>query len=285
MNNLLIKMENEIKSRGFSGKTLKSYTFHVTRFLSDVKIDPITISDSDMQSYFLNIGNFMDPLTVNIRISAVKFFFREILGRELTINYLKKPKRLPEVMMQDEIKRLLEVTTNEKHRLILEILYGCGLRVSEVVKLKKGDIRFDEGVVVVRDGKGSKDRIVTLPNLLKEKFIKYLSGKNVNDYVFESERGGNLSVKTIQEIIARSANRAGMQKRITPHTLRHSYATHLLEQGTDIRIIQKLLGHASTKTTEIYTHVSRGLIGNVRTPLDTLNDSVKNASSGYSKKT
>ena len=284
MDNLLIKLENEIKSRGFSIKTLRSYVFHVGRFLSDVKLDPEMLSDDEIQKYFLKIGNFMDPLTINLRISAVKFFYREILGREVMLNYLKKPKRLPEVLMKEEIRQLLNITTNTKHKLILEMLYGCGLRVSEVVKLRKNDIRFNEGVVVVRASKGNKDRIVTLPNSLKEK-LHFLEIKNENDYVFESERGGSLSIKTIQEVMAKSAKKAGIKKNVTPHTLRHSYATHLLEQGTDLRIIQKLLGHSSVKTTEIYTHVSRGLITNVLTPLDALNDSVKDANLAYSKKT
>lgn len=260
---LLNELENEIKSRGFSNKTLKSYIFHVGRFPSDVKTDPSMLSNNNIQSYFINLSDRIDPLTINLRISAVKFFYKEILGREIAINYMKRPNRLPEVMTREEIKRLFDATANVKHKLILEMLYGCGLRVSEVVKLKKNDIRFEEGIVIVKASKGNKDRIITLPNLLNKKLRDYLREKGEDDYVFESMRGGGLSIKTIQEIIAQSSRKAGIRKNITPHTLRHSYATHLLEQGTDIRIIQKLLGHSSTKTTERYTHVSRGLISNI----------------------
>lgn len=271
MNNLLIKLENEIKSRGFSGKTLKSYMFHVARFLSDVKIDPITISDSDIQSYFLNIGNFMDPLTVNLRISAVKFFYREILGREFILNYVKRPKKLPEVLTKEETVRILKSISNTKHRLMIETVYGCGLRVSEVVRLKKDDVRFEEGVLFVREGKGMKDRVINFPTSLSSRLENYLNSRSDNNpFVFDSSRGGHLSIKSVQKVLERAVKKAGIAKNVHVHTLRHSYATHLLEQGTDLRIIQRLLGHSDIKTTQIYTHVSTATIKNVKSPLDTL---------------
>ena len=271
MDNLFIKLENEIKSRGFSRKTLKSYMFHVGRFSSDVKIDPSTLSDNDVQRYFLNIGNFMDPLTVNLRISAVKFFYREVLRRELVLNYVKRPKRLPEVLTKEETVQILKSISNTKHRLMIEIVYGCGLRVSEVVRLKKEDVRFGEGVLFVREGKGMKDRAITLPASLSSRLENYLNYRSDNNpFVFDSSRGGHLSIKSVQKILEQAVKKAGIPKNVHVHTLRHSYATHLLEQGTDLRIIQKLLGHADIKTTQIYTHVSTATIKNVTSPLDTL---------------
>lgn len=271
MSLLLQKLENEIMSRGFSRKTLKSYMFHVGRFLSDVKADPDMIFDADIQKYFLNIGNFMDPLTVNLRISAVKFFYREILGRGLILNYVKRPKKLPEVLTKEETVRILRSISNTKHRLMIEAVYGCGLRVSEVVRLKKEDVRFEEGVLFVREGKGMKDRVITLPTSLSSRLENYLNSRSDNNpFVFDSSRGGNLSIKSVQKILEEAVKRAGITKNVHVHTLRHSYATHLLEQGTDLRIIQKLLGHADIKTTQIYTHVSTATIKNVTSPLDTL---------------
>lgn len=269
MNDLLSKLENEIRSRGFSGKTLRSYLFHVGRFLSDAKADPKSLTDRDIQNHFLKLGGFMDPLTVNLKLSAVKFFFREILGREIVVNYLKKPKRLPEVLTKDELSRLLSVTLNPKHKLILKLLYGCGLRVSEVVNLKKEDLRLSEGILIVRQSKGNKDRIVTIPNSIINDLQSFL-GLHSSDYAFDSQVGNKLTTRTVGMIVLHAAMKAGIKKKISPHTLRHSYATHLLEQGTDLRIIQKLLGHSSIKTTEIYTHVSTNLIKNVVNPLDTL---------------
>lgn len=269
MNEPLIRLETEIKSRGFSGRTLQSYMFHVGRFLSDMKTNPLTLSDYEIQKYFLKIGSFMDPLTVNLRISAVKFFYREILERELVLNYLKKPKRLPEVLTKEEVTRLIEVVSNPKHKMILKLLYGCGLRVSEIVNLKKEDLRLSEGMLIVRQGKGSKDRLVTIPKSIISDLQSLINLTN-SLYVFESQIGGKLTVRTISLIVVHAAKKAGIGKKISPHTLRHSYATHLLEQGTDLRIIQKLLGHSSIKTTEIYTHVSTNLIKNIINPLDTL---------------
>ncbi len=269
MEGLLNKLEAEIKSRGFSNRTLQSYIFHASRFLSDIKADPLTCSDNDIQGYFLHIGSFMDPLTVNLRISAVKFFYREILGRELIINYLKKPKRLPEVLTKEEMVRLLSVELNPKHKLILKLLYGCGLRVSEVVNLKKDDLRLSENILVVRQGKGGKDRLITIPKSIINELQSFITLNN-SQYVFESQQGGKLSSRTISLIVDHVARKSGIKKKISPHTFRHSYATHLLEQGTDLRIIQKLLGHSSVKTTEIYTHVSTNLIKNIVNPLDVL---------------
>ncbi len=275
MNGLLTKLEAEIKSRGFSGKTLQSYMFHVGRFLSDMKTNSLILSDGEIQRYFLKIGGFMDPLTVNLRISAVKFFYREILGRELVLNYLKKPKRLPEVLTKEEVTRLIEVTINPKHKMILKLLYGCGLRVSEIVNLKKDDLRLLEGVLIVRQGKGSKDRLVTIPKSIIGELQSLIILSN-SPYVFESQIGGKLTVRTISLVVVHAAKKAGIGKKISPHTLRHSYATHLLEQGTDLRIIQKLLGHSSIRTTEIYTHVSTNLIKNIVNPLDTLSPASDN---------
>jgi len=262
------KLEIELKARGLSRKTIKSYLFHVSRFLEKTEN---CAPDDVIKKYFADLSEKMEPRTINQRISAVKFFYRNVIGRDISVPFMKRPNNIPEVLTKDEVRKMLFAVSNAKHRLILETIYGCGLRVSEAAKLKKEDLRFDEGVLFVRQGKGNKDRIVSLPLTLSKRLESYLVLRNdENPYVFDSVRGGHITIATIQKIVVFAAKKAGITRNIHTHTLRHSYATHLLENGTDIRIIQRLLGHSDIKTTEIYTHVSSAAIKNVKSPLDTL---------------
>lgn len=268
MDELLCKLEIELKSRGFSAKTIKSYIFHTSCFLKRMGAQA---EHTEIQRYFAELSDKMDPTTVNLRISAVKFFYKNVFEKEIIINFLKRPKRIPEVLTKDEVAAILNSINNPKHRILLETVYGCGLRVSEAAKLKKCDIRFMEGLVFVRQGKGNKDRTVSLPATISKRLESYLLLRNDNNpYVFDSARGGHLTIKSIQKIMENATQKAGIMKNVHVHTLRHSYATHLLENGTDIHIIQRLLGHEDVKTTQLYTHVSNALIKNIRSPLDAL---------------
>ena len=268
MNEYIQKLELELKSRGFSRKTVESYIFHVSSFLNHRGTKS---SKEDIQRYFVGLSERLDARTVNLRISAVKFFYRQVLGNDLDIEYMKRPKRIPEVLTKEEIVAILRNVYNAKHRLLLEMIYGCGLRVSEAIKLKKDDIRFEEGILFIREGKGKKDRMVSVPSNTSERVKHYISLRNDdNPYVFDSLRGGHLTTMSIQKIVKNAAKKAGIKKCVHPHTLRHSYATHLLEDGTDLRIIQRLLGHSDLRTTEIYTHISSALIKSVKSPLDAL---------------
>jgi len=148
-------------------------------------------------------------------------------------------------------------------------LYGCGLRVSEIINLKKQDINFNEGLIKINLGKGKKDRFVKIPSSIKQELKSYINLTSEN-YLFKSNRGGKLTKKTIGKIVSNSAKKVGIKKRVYPHLLRHSFATHLLEQGTDLRI-QKLLGHSDIKTTQMYTHISQASIKNIKSPLDYIN--------------
>ena len=268
MNRHIQKLELELKSRGYSKKTVKSYLFHVSKFLNKTGTEP---KPEEIQSYFVNMAEKSDPRTVNLRIAAVKFFYRHIPKQEIIINYMKRPKRLPEVLTKEETLAILKQIRNAKHRLLIKVIYGCGLRVSEATNLKKQDLRFDEGLLYLRQAKGKKDRFVTLPKSISFQLKSYIDSRaDENPYVFDSARGGHLTTKSIQLIVQQAAKKAKISKNIHVHTLRHSYATHLLENGTDIRIIQRLLGHSSVRTTEIYTHISSQLIRNVVSPLDVL---------------
>lgn len=266
----LKKLNLELKLRNFSQKTVKAYIFHVQKFISKIDKKPQGLNDEEIKEYVSGLLDKEDPLSVSQAISSIKFYYMSVFGRTLNIPHPKRPKRLPEILTQEEVKRLLNAVTNTKHRILLEIIYGCGLRVSEAVKLKKTQINFDEGLLTVREGKGRKDRYVTLPSSIKDRLRAYFDARSDDSpYVFNTQRG-HLHIKSAQLIVEDAARKAGIKKKVTPHTLRHSYATHLLEQGTDIRIIQKLLGHSNLKTTQIYTQVSTQLIKNVKSPLDSL---------------
>jgi site-specific recombinase XerD len=191
------------------------------------------------------------------------------LNKKLKFQFQKKNKGLPNILTVYEVKKLIQVTNNPKHKLIIKIIYGTGLRVSEVVSLRKEDINFEENLIKVRLGKGKKDRFVKLPESIKLE-LKAICDLTNSKYLFWSQRGGRLTTKTIQSILKNSSKKAGIKKRVYPHLLRHSFATHLLEQGTDLRVIQKLLGHSSIKTTQIYTQISQAQIKNVKSPLDNL---------------
>ncbi len=264
---LLSKLTQELEIRNFSKKTLKSYLHCVSKFLnfaSDKELNESVVKEySQMQL------KRKEPSSVAHDIFAISFFFKNVLNRSIYIPRPKRNRKLPEILTKDEISRMISSTLNIKHKLILKILYGCGLRVSEIVSLKKEDINFQEGLIHIRLAKGKKDRFVNLPKSLKEDVESYCRLNN-SDILFPSNRGGKLTTATIQAIVEKSAEKAGIQKNVYPHLLRHSFATHLLEQGTDLRLIQKLLGHSDIKTTQLYLQVSQQSIKNIKSPLDNL---------------
>lgn len=266
MPNYAENLRRELEIRNFSRKTVKSYMFSVEKFLqyANQQLDENTVKD-----YIQDIIKTHDPSTVSSNLSAIKFFFENVLWRKINISHPKRNKKIPDVLTQEEVKRLIDATHNPKHRLILRLMYGCGLRVSELVGLKKQDFNFNESLIHIRLAKGRKDRFVRIPDSIKEDLEAY-SKINADDIFFASSRGGKLTTATIQKIIKNSAKNAELKKNVYPHILRHSFATHLLEGGTDLRIIQKLLGHSDIKTTQIYLSVSNQTIKNVRSPLDSI---------------
>lgn len=179
----------------------------------------------------------------------------------------KKKKQLPKVLTKNEIKILLENIKNQKHKVIIITLYSAGLRLSEVVNLKREHINFENNTILVKQGKGKKDRITILSKKLKNKLSNYLSQNNfITYYLFESQRGKKYDKHTIQKILEKASE--NMNQKVTPHMLRHSFATHLLESGTDIRYIQSLLGHSKLETTQIYTKVASNKIQHIKSPFD-----------------
>lgn len=267
MNGLLIKLKKELELRNYSKKSIKSYLYYVEKYLNYSKT--YGINEESAKDYLRKQLETKNPSTISLISSAIQFLFKEILKQNINFVKPKKNKTLPNILNIEEIKKLIEATQNPKHKLIIKLLYGTGLRVSEIINLKKEDINFGEGLIKVNLGKGKKDRFVKLPETILEELTNF-SKIGDSKYLFESQKGGKLTAKTIQLILSNNAKKAGIKKRVYPHLLRHSFATHLLEQGTDLRIIQKLLGHSSIKTTQIYTQISQASIKNIKSPLDNL---------------
>jgi len=268
----LTKLKTELKIRGFSPLTVRNYSFFVDKFLIKTLNESKKVSDlseNDVKAFLSEMFDSKSRNTIMLAAAALKFFYVEILKKDWKeIKMPKKEKRLPEVLSKEEVRSLIDSADNVKSRLIISMLYSSGLRVSELVNLKVSDLNFDEKVGWVRKGKGSKDRIFTVSEALSKEVKEYLQGRE-NVYLFSKEKP--LTTRNIQKIIFGTRKRSGINKKITPHTLRHTYATHLLENGVDIRMIQELLGHASLSTTQLYSHVSSDLIKKIKNPLDNLN--------------
>jgi integrase/recombinase XerD len=264
------KLKSELKIRGFSPLTVRNYTFFVDKFLIKTKKKSKDLNENDVKKFLSDMFDTKSKNTIMLAAASLKFFFLEVLKKEFAnIPLPKKEKRLPEVLTKEEVRNLIESTDTVKSRLMVSLLYSTGLRVSEIVNLKVEDLNLKEKTGWVRKGKGSKDRLFVLSGDLSQEIDEYLRtrGKE-NVYVFSKTKP--LTTRNIQKIIKGTKDRAGINKKVTPHTLRHSFATHLLEQGIDIRIIQAMLGHSSLSTTQVYTHVSSEQLMKVKNPLDVL---------------
>lgn len=267
MQGLIEKLKRELKIRNFSKQTIKGYLFSVHKFLN--YSESKGLNENVLKDYIqLNLKT-KNPSSVRKDLFAIKFFFENVLKHKLNLPNPKKNNVLPEILTLQEMRKLIESTLNIKHKLILKLLYGCGLRVSEIVNLQKQDVNFNEDLIHVRLAKGKKDRFVKIPSSVKRDLENYYEINNSN-ILFPSNQRGKLTKDTIQKIVQNSAKKARIKKRVYPHLLRHSFATHLLEQGIDLRIIQKLLGHSDIKTTQIYTQISQASIKNIKSPLDNL---------------
>lgn len=272
----------EMRLRGLSVKTQKTYHGFVVAFFDFMNGKSAkAITGADVRSFLEFLANSQrSASTLNTAYSALFFYFNKVLRRNFFINIprAKKIKYLPVVLSKEEVNRMIVLTKNQKHNCIISLLYGTGVRVSELTHIKMCDIDLDRKILRVFQGKGKKDRLVILPEKLMLILKKQAELKQSNDYLFTNGRnrwqdgkctGGNrLTETTIQKIVAQAASRAEIRKNVSPHTLRHSFATHLLENGTDIRYIQELLGHAKLQTTQIYTHVANNNLQNIKSPLD-----------------
>ena len=263
------KLETELRIRGMSQQTVLTYILHCQKFLEFIKKQPEDIQEEDVKAYLAEkISKESAPRSVALAKSAILFLTNEIMGKVIKIKTPKIPRSIPEVLNKDEIKQLLASAKSDKHLLIIELLYSSGLRLNELINLKIEDLELDNRSGWVRGGKGGKDRMIILSNSVV-KHIKHFCGERKTGYILQG-RNGQLSRRAVQKALDEIAKRAKLTKNISPHKLRHSFATHLLEAGTDIRNIQVLLGHADLSTTQIYTQVTNKELKKIKSPMDNL---------------
>ncbi len=273
---VLEAMKKEMFRRKLSYKTMQTYLFYVRKFLGFCSKEPKEFSKKDCREF---LEMFMERRlcwtknielsgsTLNVALNSLRFMMEEVLRKSMRLNikYSNTPKTLPVCLSKAEVKKLLSVISNQKHNLLVSLIYGAGLRVSEAVKLQPQDIELEQDIGWVRHGKGNKDRPFIVPECLQER-IRFAKVKGV--YLFPGTRGRHLSTRSVQEIVKKAAKRAGIKKNIHPHTLRHSFATHLLEAGSDVTVVQSLLGHNEARTTLVYLHMTKPRLISVRSSLD-----------------
>ena len=232
------------------------------------------ITKYDVKRYLLSLSDHeKSKSTMNVHLQAVKFALEEILNKRsifVKLPYAKVPTKLPEVLTKEEVIKIFSVIENEKHKLMMQVLYGSGLRVSELVHLRVRDLDFTNNVGWVREGKGRKDRLFIIAEKVKDELKKYVENKEVHEFVFSGRKEQAVHVRTLQEILKSATKKAGIKKRVHPHTLRHSFATHLIEEGNPLQVVQSLLGHKSADTTMIYVHLVNPSMVKVKSPLDNL---------------
>jgi integrase/recombinase XerD len=279
---LLDKVIVKITLKSYSQQTLKSYISHLKKFLNVISKlkDPTTVTQNDIEQYLLDRQKrySYSESDSNSHINAIKFLYEQVLGRERMLFYLprpEKPLQLPKVLGEHELEKLFRAVPNLKHKSILLTAFSCGLRVSEVTQLRLQDIDRERMQVFIERSKGKKDRYVNLSPILVDVLDKFVALYKPTFYLFEGqEKGKPYSSRSAQVIFNRAVKDAGIHKKVTFHSLRHSYATHLLEKGVDIKYIKDLLGHFDIKTTERYLHVTKDKLIHIKSPLDYLDTEI-----------
>jgi len=269
-------LRSHLKEKRYSRHTVNSYVSQLEfffRYFNRKKPSEITNEDISefMENYVINLG--YSGSYQNQLITAIKTYYSLSGDAEIRIDDLKRPRKgrpLPQVFSREEVTGILNSTGNLKHRLILWIIYSCGLRRSEVINIRLSDLNRGRGILHIRGGKGSVDRVVPVSEKVWQKVDEYMVAYKPSEYLFEGQGGGRYTAGSVYSIFKQALKSVGIEKEVGVHSLRHSYATHLHESGYDIRYIQELLGHRSSRTTEIYTHVSRRDLANIRSPIDDL---------------
>ncbi len=263
----------KLELKKYSKNTAKLYIANFERFINFYPTTPLeNISENDIQEYLHHLlQNNKSDSYLNGCINAIKFYYELVLqmpNRFYSIDRPRTVRQLPRVLSKSEVKAILSCIKNIKHKCIISLLYSAGLRRTELLNLKIDDIDSKRMMIHVRAGKGKKDRYTILSSKLLYELRKYYKSSRPKVYLFESPSGAQYSASSIRVILQKAKVKAGIVKRVTPHTLRHSFATHLLEDGVDLRYIQTLLGHSSSRTTEIYTHVTNTILKDIKSPLD-----------------
>lgn len=270
MQQILAKTERELKLRNYSPKTIKSYLRYINDYLKFVSKHKFNDKNEAIREFLSKKENKgASPQTVNLALNAIKFLYKEILKDKggIDLKFSKRSQKLPVVLNREEIAKLIQAPQNPKHKLILGLTYSAGLRLSEVINLRVKDLDSQNLSLHIKNGKGKKDRITIFSEKLKEDLENLVKLKNKNDYLFESSRGGKMKDRTVQKIFAQALKKSEIKKPASFHSLRHSFATHLLENGTDVRYVQELLGHNNIRTTQAYTKVMNPSLKNIKSPL------------------
>lgn len=259
----------------YSDKTIKLYVHHVQLFLDYFNSDPKHITDEQIRNYMFHsvIDEKRSYSFQNILINALKLFYTNVIRRTLNEEIFIRPRKikyLPEILSKEEMELILKNIKKLKHKMIISTIYSCGLRISEAINLTIRDIDSSRMFIYIRQSKGRKDRIVPLSEKLLNQLRKYWLIYRPKYYLFEGPNASSYSPKSISAILERAVSKSMIKKKITVHTLRHSYATHLMEAGVNLRYIQSILGHSCIKTTEIYTHVSQVNLHYIYSPYDEL---------------
>jgi len=274
MNDITKKYKRLLLQKRYSPNTQRVYSHYFNDFITYFKgANVADLTKEQINNHILTLikSQNISISQQNQRINAIKFYYEKLLGREKQYYELYRPNKehkLPKVLSKNEVKKILNSCDNMKHKCILMLIYSAGLRRSELINLKILDIDSERMVINIKGAKGKKDRISLLSDNLLQLLRKYYKKYIPKVYLFEGQNGGKYSPTSVANILKKASLKAGIKKKVTPHMLRHSFATHLLEQGTDLRYIQELLGHNSSKTTEIYTHVSKRAIDKIKNPID-----------------
>lgn len=270
MPDLLDIIAQEMKLRNYSPKTREAYCRVARYFYEFIKKPLRNATSDDIKRYLLKLKDSgQSSQTISLAANAINFIYTQIYQRAdfVKFRHPKHAQRLPVVLSRAEVASILGAVLNPKHKMMLALSYGAGLRVSEVVNLRVKDIDLAELVIHLKEAKGKKDRLTIFPEKIKMDIQNLLAGKSGDEYVFASERGGRLTERTAQKVFENALKKSGINKDATFHGLRHSFATHLLENGVDVRYVQELLGHQNIRTTQIYTHVTNPSIKNIKSPL------------------
>lgn len=270
--NLIEIYQREMKLQNYSYRTIKTYTSLLKQFLDTFyPQNPRSITSNQIKDYLHKIiTRGLGSATVDQTINSLRMLYKDIYNQPFIIEEISRPRserRIPTVLSKEEVLKIFEVTDNPTHKLILQLMYSSGLRVSEVVNLRVQDIQLYNLTLFIRGGKGHKDRISVFSQVLKSMLLRQMSGKSAKEFLFVTQRGGKYTTRSIQKVFEQAVKKAKIQKSASCHTLRHCFATHLLEAGTDIRYIQNLLGHASITTTNIYTKVRNPHLFKIKSPL------------------
>lgn len=266
--------EKKLTPLGYSNNTKKIYLHFLRLFSIYFKNENLQIIPKEkIESYLFDLikTQNISYSTQSQFINAIKFYYEKVLEKPKIVYNLPRPQRpktLPKVLSKNEVKNILNSCKNIKHHCILMLIYSAGLRRGELINLKIVDIDSARMIINIIGAKGKKDRISLLSINMLSLLRKYYKEYKPKEYLFEGAKGGKYSPTSVAKILKKASTNAGIKKNVTPHMLRHSFATHLLEQGTDLRYIQELLGHSSSKTTEIYTHVSKKAIDKINNTVD-----------------